>query len=76
MSKKLEKISHYAVIIIALSALVVSVMQTRIQQDHNKLTVKPYLHHSIMQDFDNNLTSIYVFNNYVPPATIKQIQFT
>lgn len=75
MSNKLEKISHYAVIIIALSALIVSVMQTKIQQNHNKLTVKPYLHHSIIQEFDDDLTSVYIVNDGFGPAIIKNIHF-
>jgi len=73
---RLEKISHYSVIIIALSAVVVSVMQTRIQQDHNKLTVQPYLHSSLGQSFDDDIVSVYVVNDGFGPAIIERITFT
>ena len=73
---KLEKISHYAVILIAMSALVVSVMQTRIQHNHNKLTVKPYLHNSLEQDIDNNLVSVYIVNDGFGPAIVENMKFT
>jgi hypothetical protein len=75
-STKLEKLSHYAIIVIALSALVVSVMQTRIQHNHNKLTVKPYLHHSLDQNFDDDLVTVYIVNDGFGPAIVEQITFT
>ncbi|CAM1343638.1 hypothetical protein [Tenacibaculum amylolyticum] len=75
MSTKLEKLSHYAVIIIALSALVVSITQTRIQQKHNKLTVKPYLGYSLNQSFDDDLLTVYITNDGFGPAIVDKIIF-
>lgn len=76
MSIKLEKLSHYAVIVIALSALVVSVTQTKIQQKHNKLTVKPYLGYSLNQSVDDDLLTVYLTNNGFGPAIVDKITFT
>lgn len=75
-TSQLVKLSHCAIIVIALSALVVSVMQTRIQHNHNKLTVKPYLHYSLDQNFDEDLASIYIVNDGFGPAIVEQITFT
>jgi hypothetical protein len=75
-SSRLEKLSHYAIIVIALSALVVSVTQTRIQQRHNKLTVKPYLHSSLDQNYDENLVTVFIVNDGFGPALVEQITFT
>lgn len=74
-TSKLEKLSHYAIIVIALSALVVSVMQTRIQHNHNKLTVKPYLHYSLEQNFDDDIASVYIVNDGFGPAIVESITF-
>ncbi len=73
---RLERVSHYAVIVIALSALVVSVMQTRIQHNHNKLTVQPYLHSSLGQSFDDDMVSVYIVNDGFGPAIVESMTFT
>lgn len=73
---KLEKLSHYAVIVIALSALVVSITQTQIQQKHNRLTVKPYLHYSLDQSFEDEMATVYVVNDGFGPAIVEAITFT
>lgn len=75
-TSKLERLSHIAIIIIALSALVVSVLQTRIQHNHNKLSVKPYLHHSLIQNLDNDIIAVYIVNDGFGPAIIESITFT
>jgi hypothetical protein len=74
-SSRLEKLSHYAVIAIAISALTVSVMQTRIQHNHNKLTVKPYLHYSLEQNIDDDMATIYIVNDGFGPAIVEKITF-
>lgn len=75
-NNKLEKLSHYAIIIIALSALFVSFFQTRIQHKHNKLSVKPILESSIEQQYDDTLSTVFVINRGVGPAIIKSFKFT
>ncbi len=72
-SKKLEKLSHYSIILIALLALVVSVWQVRIAHRHNKLTVMPYLDSSLEQG-DSTLT-VSFSNQGFGPAIIKDISF-
>lgn len=69
----LEKLSQYAIIVIALCALVVSVLQTRIQHHHNKLSVKPYIDSSV-RETDSTLT-IFMINEGVGPAIIKNISY-
>lgn len=71
---KLETISHYAVILIALLAFVLSILQTRIQHRHNKLTVRPILNTTIDQ-VDSTL-AVYIVNRGVGPALIKDVKFT
>ncbi len=74
MSKiKIEHLSHYAVIIIALSALFVSVWQVRISHQHNKLSVKPYLDFHLIQ-IDSTL-EVSFSNEGFGPAIIKKIIF-
>lgn len=70
---KLEKISDYAVIIIALSALFVSIWQVRLGHQHNKLSVKPYLDHHIVQT--DSMMVVSFSNNGFGPAIIKEISF-
>ncbi len=69
----LEKLSHYAIMVIALCALVVSVLQTRIQHNHNKLSVKPYLDSSTIQE-DSTLV-VTITNEGIGPAIIKNMSF-
>jgi len=40
---KTDKLSHYAIVFIAVMAVVVSIWQVRISQEHNKLSVKPFM---------------------------------
>ena len=69
----IEKVSHYAVILIALSALFVSLWQGRVLQQHNKLTVKPYFDHSIGQTDSTLIVSI--SNQGFGPAIVESISF-
>lgn len=71
---KLETLSHYAVILIALLAFVVSVLQTQIQHHHNKLSVRPILNANIDQ-IDSTMTA-YIINKGVGPAIIQEVSFT
>ena len=63
-TSKLEKLSHYAIIVIALSALVVSVMQTRIQHNHNKQQVTPKQLDSICQNSSLHFANILNFDTF------------
>lgn len=69
----LEKVSNYAVILIALIALFVSIWQIKVSQNHNKLSVKPYLDYHLIQ-MDSTLT-VSISNHGFGPAVIKKISF-
>ena len=71
---KIEQLSQWAVIVIALSALFVSVWQVRISHQHNKLSVKPYLDYHLIQ-IDSTL-EVSFSNEGFGPAIIKKITFT
>ena len=70
---RIEKISHYAVVVIAVSALVVSIWQANITIQHNKLTVKPYLDFHVNQQ-DSQVT-VSFSNEGFGPAIIDRILF-
>jgi len=76
--KKSEKLSHYGVLIIAISALVVSIWQVQMAQRHNKLSVKPYLRFQLSdsdfgdEDFNHQLRLI---NSGMGPAIINSIDY-
>lgn len=73
--KKIDsnKLSNYAVVLIALSALFVSVWQIRVTHTHNKLSVKPLLDYFVEQA-DSTLT-VSISNRGIGPAIIKEISF-
>ena len=71
---KLETLSHYAVIVIALLAFVLSILQTRIQHKHNKLSVRPILN-AIIEQSDSTMAA-YINNKGVGPAIIKEASFS
>ncbi len=73
MNIKLEKISHYAVIVIAILAFLMSIIQTRIQHHHNKLTVRPIL--TVTLDQIDSTIAVYIENKGVGPAIIKDALF-
>lgn len=74
MSKKnIEKAANYSVVLIALLALVVSFWQVRLFQNHNKLTVKPYLDSHV---FTNDSTLVVSFSNKgLGPAIIQKMTY-
>lgn len=70
-----EKLSHYGVVIIAISAVVVSVWQVRLAQTHNMLSVRPYM------DFFSGWNTeteweVTLSNEGVGPAILKGMEFT
>lgn len=71
--KSLEKLSNYSIILISICALFVSVWQINISQNHNKLSVKPYLDYHLTQQ-DSTLT-VSISNAGFGPAIIKKIMF-
>jgi hypothetical protein len=71
---RVEQLSHYAVIGIALLALFVSIWQGRILQRHNKLSVKPYLTAEMDQQ-DSTLT-VFILNEGFGPAIIQDAKFS
>ena len=72
-ARKIEKLSNYSVVLIALLALIVSIWQVRLFKNHNKLTVKPYLDsHVIQQDS----TLVVAFSNKgLGPAIIQDMSY-
>lgn len=75
---KTDKLSHYGILIIAISALVVSIWQVQLAQKHNKLTVKPYLRFQISDsDFGEDEFShhLRLINSGQGPAIIQSIEF-
>lgn len=71
---KIERLSHFGVLIIALCALFTSIWQGRIAHRHNKLTVKPYLDSSIIQENDTHRVTF--SNEGFGPAILKKISFS
>ena len=68
-----NKLSNFGVLIIALSALFVSVWQVKISHKHNKLSVKPFLDYHIEQ-IDSTLT-VSISNQGFGPAIISKVSF-
>ncbi len=74
MSSRLEKLSHYGIVVIAVAAVVVSVWQVKILQDHNKLSVKPLMDFLIITSEDSIL-SVSISNRGIGPAIIQDISY-
>lgn len=70
---RIEKLSHYSVVVIAVSALVVSIWQAGITIKHNKLTVKPFLDFHITQ-VDSTIT-VQFSNEGFGPAILDEVTF-
>lgn len=70
---RIEKLSHYSVVVIAVSALVVSIWQAGITIKHNKLTVKPFLDFHITQ-IDSTIT-VQFSNEGFGPAILEDVSF-
>lgn len=80
---KTERLSHYGILIIALTAVVVSVWQGRLSQrqleialEHNKLTVRPYLEFIKNIDGSNDLIEINLANQGYGPAVVESVRLT
>ncbi len=80
---KTEKLSHYGVLIIALTAVVVSVWQGQLSQrqleialEHNKLTVRPYLEIDRSINSSDQLLEINLTNQGFGPAVIESLTLT
>ncbi len=76
-----EKISHYAVVVIAICAVVVSVWQGRIserqleiEREHNRLTVRPYLDAYYLWEGSSKWT-LNLTNEGIGPAIVKSISY-
>ena len=74
MSKsRIEKLANYSVVVIALSALIVSIWQVKLFQNHNKLTVKPYLDsHVILED---SVMLVSFSNKGLGPAIVEKMSY-
>lgn len=70
---KIERISSYAIMLIALSALFVSIWQISVTHKHNKLSVKPYLDYHLIQA--DSVLTVNISNQGFGPAIIKKITF-
>lgn len=70
---KVERLSHFGILLIALCALFISIWQVRIVQQHNRLTVKPYLDYSIIQEEDSHRVTF--SNQGFGPAILKELSF-
>ncbi|OEK04189.1 hypothetical protein [Roseivirga misakiensis] len=78
-----EKVTQFAVVTIALCAVVVSLWQGRISQrqleiavEHNKLTVKPYLELIKSIDGSEGTLEIMLSNQGYGPAVIKNVKLS
>ncbi|MCE7995728.1 MAG: hypothetical protein HEP71_27360 [Roseivirga sp.] len=71
---KTEKLSHYSIMVVAVSALVVSVWQVRTSQEHNKLSVRPYLY--FFTSWNDGTWQVQMFNEGVGPAIITRVDYT
>ena len=78
---KIEKISHYGVVVIATLAVVVSIWQVRIserqleiQREHNRLTVKPEITISQSISGEQSQFELRIMNKGFGPARIKNLE--
>lgn len=78
---KIEKVSHYGVVVIATLAVVVSIWQVRIserqleiQREHNRLTVKPDISISQTVSGDQSQMELTIVNKGFGPAKIKSLE--
>ncbi len=74
MSSRLEKLSHYGIVVIAVAAVVVSIWQVRILQDHNRLSVKPIMDYGFENEA-NDIFSVSISNHGIGPAIIQDISY-
>lgn len=72
---KYEKFSHYAVVVIALAAVVLSAWQASLSREHNRLSVRPYLD-TFTSWVEDGQWSIQVSNDGIGPAVITNVTYT
>ena len=73
-TSKIEKLSHYAIVMIAVLAVVVSIWQVRIAQEHNRLSVTPFLD-SFTGWISQDEWRISLSNEGVGPAIVTGIDY-
>jgi len=77
---KPEKLSHIGILLIGISALVVSVWQVQLSRAHNKLSVRPYLRinsSNLMNGVDGHFKhELSISNSGQGPAIIKYFEFS
>ncbi len=73
MSSRIEKLSHYGIVVIAVVAVVVSIWQVRILQNHNKLSVKPLMDFLILTE--DSVMNLSISNRGIGPAIIQDITY-
>ena len=74
MSKSnIEKLANYSVVLIALLALVVSFWQVKLFQNHNKLTVTPYLNSNVF--IEDSILMVSFSNKGLGPAVLKEMSY-
>ena len=71
--KSISKLDSYALLIIALSAVVVSIWQVNHQQKHDRISQMPYI--SWITDVKNDTTTIKIWNKGAGPAFITNYSF-
>ena len=76
MASKLEKLSHYGILVVALSAVFISVWQVKILQDHNKLSVKPLMDFHLVTNRKDSVLTVSISNRGIGPAIIQEISYT
>lgn len=73
-----ERLSHIGILLIGISALIVSVWQVQMSMQHNKLSVKPLLRFSLITSTvaDGKRQAKFVLtNNGLGPALINKMRF-
>lgn len=70
-----EKLTQYLIMIVAVCAVVVSVWQVRISQEHNRLSVMPYLNFFSGWQSDSTWT-LTLMNEGIGPAIVKSTTLT
>lgn len=71
-----EKISQFGIMIVAVSALVVSVWQVKLAQEHNKISVKPLLRYFISGSSSSTAETLTVKNYGQGPAIFDSVTFS
>lgn len=71
---KTEKLSHYAIVFIAVMAVVVSIWQVRISQEHNRLSVTPFMD-SFSGWISEDEWRVTLSNEGVGPAIITGVDY-